>query len=288
MMSAGMTAAVADMKDDARESERQFDMEFGYSDENPIDRHVRLFLTPRKATPSMLDAIRQQAQLEAQEVLIQPKEGVDEEVKAFRPGLLHFHRSHSGASRKGIPSFGRDADSSNSGDESTPFGYGTGVDTPGSAWSEASFEAIKPEDHYSLYGVSKATMATMAVATTFPMALTPISSLAESISSSASIIDRSSYFSTNSSWSTSTSATDSTAKPSRPALGRPRPRANPYPGSMEERANQREADAVAQEGRVMGHFEQEEDEWMNGRTVSERMIAQAGFSSQRGRANLRR
>ena len=287
-MSKGMTAAVADMKDDARESERQFDMEFGYNDENPIDRHVRLFLTPRKATPSMFEAIRQQAQLEAQEVLIQPKEGVDDEEKAFRPGLIQFHRSHSGTSRKGIPSFGRDGESTNSSDDSTPFGYGTGVDTPGSAWSEASFEAIKPEDMYSLYGVTKAVKASMAMATTLPLALTPMTSLTETISTSASIMERSSYFSTCSSWSASTSSTDSTARPPRPALGRPRPRANPYPGSFEKRAKEREADAATHGGRVANYFEQEEEEWLNGRTVSERMIAQAGFTCQTGRAALRR
>ncbi|OCF38915.1 hypothetical protein I317_07293 [Kwoniella heveanensis CBS 569] len=46
-MSAGLTAAMRDLKDDRGGPERKFDAEYGY-DEDPIDRHVRLFLTPRK------------------------------------------------------------------------------------------------------------------------------------------------------------------------------------------------------------------------------------------------
>ncbi|WVF66571.1 hypothetical protein IAT40_001311 [Kwoniella sp. CBS 6097] len=46
-MSAGLTAAMRDLKDDRGGPERKFDAEYGY-DEDPIERHVRLFLTPRK------------------------------------------------------------------------------------------------------------------------------------------------------------------------------------------------------------------------------------------------
>ncbi|WWC67294.1 uncharacterized protein I206_101202 [Kwoniella pini CBS 10737] len=46
-MSAGLTAAMKDLRDDRGGPERKFDVEYGY-DEDPIERHVRLFLTPRK------------------------------------------------------------------------------------------------------------------------------------------------------------------------------------------------------------------------------------------------
>ncbi|WWC90163.1 uncharacterized protein L201_005096 [Kwoniella dendrophila CBS 6074] len=46
-MSVGLNAAMKDLKDDRGGPERKFDVEYGY-DEDPIERHVRLFLTPRK------------------------------------------------------------------------------------------------------------------------------------------------------------------------------------------------------------------------------------------------
>ncbi|WVQ94181.1 hypothetical protein IAU59_001259 [Kwoniella sp. CBS 9459] len=52
-MSAGLTAAMRDLKDDRGGPERKFDAEYGY-DEDPIERHVRLFLTPRKVPESGL------------------------------------------------------------------------------------------------------------------------------------------------------------------------------------------------------------------------------------------
>ncbi|WVQ82923.1 hypothetical protein IAT38_005059 [Cryptococcus sp. DSM 104549] len=49
-MAQGMTAAMRELKDDRGGPERQLDAEYGY-DEDPIERHVKLHLTPRTEPP---------------------------------------------------------------------------------------------------------------------------------------------------------------------------------------------------------------------------------------------
>lgn len=253
-----MTAAMADMHDDTREAERCFDKEFGYADEDPIERHVKLHLTPPKAQLAKHGYKAEQQRLEVEEVLIQPMmENEDSDPPIFRPGLIQFQRTHS-SSRRSLPSFGGSNESASTGETtsnaSTPFGNGT--DTPGSAFSEASFEVIKPEDVYSLYG---------------PRYQSTISA-----SAALGVVgpDRHSHWSTYSSFSTSSTATDSTVRAARPTMGRQRSRQNPY-------AREKEGDL----GKLGAGSMEEDNDWLNGRTVSERMIAQAGISCQRGRAN---
>ena len=285
MMAQGMSAAVADMNDDTREAERSFDKEFGYDDEDPIERHVRMNLTPCRAKSAprhqktmsytefmdMTRAKEEQQQMEVEEVLAHTPPA-EEKTEQFRPGLIHFHRTHSSA-RRGIPSFGSSMDSESRSGSSTPFGDGT--DTPGSEFSEASFEAIKPEDVISLYGKPMPSLPVQGYP--FPRSVPSSDTFGPTTPLKQ---DRSSVISTSSTiTSLSTATTISTAtvvdlRQSRPSLLRPRPRASPYAGSYEGR---QKANGV--------HLQppDEEDAWMEGRTVSERMVLEAGVRCQRGR-----
>jgi hypothetical protein len=255
MMVLHMNHAVADMKDESREAERCFDKEFGYADEDPIERHVKLYLTPPKAqlASSLKAAQERQHRLEVEEVLIEPKMEVEEvdNPAPFRPGLIQFHRTHS-SSRRSLPSFGGSAESGDGMDSNLSTPFGNASDTPGSAWSEESFEAIKPEDRITLYGTADHPSAAFAsLHVTGP--------------------SRASHISTYSSCSATSTATDSTCRPIRPGLARPRSRAGPYArddkdGKLDPTLDSTEA-------------------WLSGRTISERMVAQAGLSCQRGRAN---
>lgn len=300
IMTQGMTAAMADMRDDTREAERCFDKEFGYSDEDPIERHVKLYLTPPKAQMlhvrdigSKYQVAELQRQLEVEEVLIHPQKALDDSTSmdmesdldnppCFRPGLIQFQRTHSGT-RRSLPTFGMlRADSSGeitsgtSGTSGTSTPFGDGMDTPGSAFSEASFEVMKPEDVMSLYGYRYQHQ--------HPHQHSHQLQSFPGISSSSSLdvhVTAPGRISTLSTFSTTSTATDTTipahtgtfSKPVRPAMGRPRSRPNPYA---------RERDTGDPTKLTPGD---EGEEWLNGRTVSEQMIAQAGLISQRGRAN---
>lgn len=168
----------------------------------------------------------------------------EDEPQPFRPTLLHFARTNSSSTRSGIPNFAR-------GDSTVS---DSNCETPGSNWSEASFEAIKSEDYISLYGETRrgddkdrASMVSSASRDTI-VAVTSRSTL------------------------TSTS---------RPSLLRPRPRAHPYPA--EEKVGggrQREVSGGRGTGEML---EVEEEEWMAGRSMSEMMVAQAGIRCQKGR-----
>ena len=301
-MAQGMSAAVADMKDDSRECERQFDVQFGYDDEDPIERHVRLHLTPHKPQegklhPPPLDV--EMGEVEEQLDVTEEEEEEDEDkltgalnqdADAFRPGLIQFHRQHSSKS------IIMRTDSSNS-------NFGSGTSTPMSRFdastpcssvsmrSEASFEAIKADDVLSLYG-RHPSVPSRALYVDSPAPSTPPLPPA----------DRSSITSTtsNSSTATPTSATSTISAISaisagtikhfaRPGLVRPRPRAQPYPGSSETRQRERENSggdpsipAPPPLDDVNG------DEWLAGRTISETMVAKAGLRCQRGRRRAAR
>ncbi|KAK1921202.1 hypothetical protein DB88DRAFT_92921 [Papiliotrema laurentii] len=309
MMAQGMSAAMADMQDDTREAERSFDMEFGYDDEDPIERHVRMHLTPSRVKvvdrrprgvvgqnieETMAQRQQQQQQQQQQPQLHEPEalihtteeqgQEMDEAVdnpKHFRPGLIHFHRTHS-SNRRTMPCFtsftSSDATSNGGSGASTPFG--DEADTPGSMWSEASFEAIKPEDVASLYGLPYPANNSSG-SFVYPF---PASGLSAPFEHGEKPIDRTSILSTSSTCTALSSAstvTDSTCKPSRPPLGRPRPRTGPYPGSVGERQKEREH-AVQ-----IGAIAEDDEAWMEGRTISEQMILQAGVRCQRGRGVFR-
>lgn len=138
MMQRGMSAAVADMNDDTRDIERQFDVEFGYDDEDPIARHVRLHLSPgqKVAVPKVIrpgaqgpsqgvhraevvqgqddrmeglgDSVREASHDEEQQkdaqmvdMLVETQDHQTKhpvQVAPFRPGLIQFHRHHSSSS----------------------------------------------------------------------------------------------------------------------------------------------------------------------------------------------
>lgn len=141
-MRAGMKQAMAELKDEGREPERQFDVEFGYDDEDPIERHVKQFLSPRKADKGRRrrlvdDEDENMSDLEDAEIidLNSPMPDSAKRLGPFQPGLIHFRKSV----RPAAP-FARH-DSGNS----TPGSGGSGL-------SEASFEAIRTEDYVSMYG----------------------------------------------------------------------------------------------------------------------------------------
>lgn len=292
MMAQGMSAAVADMNDDTREAERSFDKEFGYDDEDPIERHMRMSLTPcrikmptREDKPmsytqfmDMTRAKEEKKRMEMEEVLVHEDEDNDmdegESGKNFRPGLIQFHRTHSSA-RRGIPSFGSSMESGSRSGSSTPFGDETG--TPGSEFSEASFEAIKPEDMYSLYGKP-------AAGYPFPRATVShdtFGSVTPPKQDRMSVMSNSSTITSLSTMTAMCTATIVDARQARPSLVRPRPRATPYSGSYEGRQKEKEGAAMLQPPI------DDDDLWMQGRTVSEQMVVQAGVRCQRGRGMQR-
>jgi hypothetical protein len=142
-MAKGMKDAMADLSDRGRDTERQFDIEFGYEDENPMDRHVRMYLTPRKnavgdgkvrSTVQGLDVLVDEA-VEGAMLGGSPESGRTGGAD-FRPGLLNFTKSK----RVSIPAFSRTISEGMD---------GLGMNTPD---SEASFEVIKADDYISLYG----------------------------------------------------------------------------------------------------------------------------------------
>ena len=206
-MRVGMKQAMEELKDEGREPERQFDVEFGYDDEDPIERHVKLHLTPRKMQD--LQDLQEAGHMPmTMEVRVDEDEDMSDEEDAeilsletamdnddddvdvlarsrghFQPGLIQFRRS----TRSSVP-FSRS-------------------DSGGSARSDSSFEAIKADDYISMYGGRD---------------------------------DRASIISSASSTSSS-STTRAAALGSRPSLLRPRPRGHPYPEGGRQREHAGEA-----------------------------------------------
>ncbi|WVR03062.1 hypothetical protein IAU60_000051 [Kwoniella sp. DSM 27419] len=191
-MSAGLTAAMRDLKDDRGGPERKFDAEYGY-DEDPIERHVRLFLTPRKvpenskAMPELglLPATappagymdHRAAQVVRAERLVPStaprplarsapltRTESDQEGHMLAPAPAS-HDDLGGAAeidgmparfRPGLIHFHR-SNSSSLGAPRPPFSrMGSDVSTGSntSMMSEASFEAVRAEDIISMYGSS--------------------------------------------------------------------------------------------------------------------------------------
>ncbi len=254
-MRLGLKTAMAELKDEGREPERQFDVEFGYDDEDPIERHVKLFLTPRRAQDfrGRQNQKRMEAGMDEDENMSDDDDEEEEEAQIidlnspaqpqnlrlgqFQPGLIQFRKSF----RQDAPFIGR-----NDSGGSTPGSGGTGR-------SESSFEAIRSEDYVSMsriYGTN-----------------------------SSSDRDRLSIISTS---TTCSSATVIASKPPglfpRLSLLRPRPRAHPYT----EGGRQREDSAEMVRG-INGGVEESEDDWLAGRSISETMVAKAGLRCQRGR-----
>jgi len=244
-MRLGMQTAMAELKDEGREPERQFDVEFGYDDEDPIERHVKLFLTPHKAQGRKAAADRKKLEAgvdededmsdeEEAEILVLDSP-MGEGSNRFQPGLIHFRRS----ARPAVPVSRSDS----------------GASTPRSTRSEASFQAVKSEDYVSMYGgpgVRDDRLSTV---------------------------------------STSTISSTTTMKPplgSRPSLLRPRPRAHPYPegGRLRELSGEMGRSPSGGAG-AGGGIEESEEESMAGRTISETMVAKAGYRCQRGRTARR-
>ncbi|WRT63239.1 uncharacterized protein IL334_000142 [Kwoniella shivajii] len=182
-MSVGLTAAMRDLKDDRGGPERAFDVEYGY-DEDPIERHVRLFLTPRKvfdkskAVPELGLKPLQRNNIESSSVPPPPKQHYPSMMNAERtipstaPRLVnHDDRGMSDPSSRDKGEYGSIQD------ESAKFRPGlihfhrsnsSSLDPPRPSYSrmdstmstgstvsmmsEASFEAVKAEDIVSMYG----------------------------------------------------------------------------------------------------------------------------------------
>ena len=386
-----MDAAISDMQDDTRQTERQFDIEFGYDDEDPIERHVRLYLTPKKrrASKESADAkasTKNQEQEQAVEeadmlhvdvemdassassagpsmrreaMMVDLTSPVPTPAPAFRPGLLHFQRSSRGSLPSlttSTPSFTRTVSSS-----STPFGFDLervvrcSDDTPGSSFSESSFEAIRTDDWASLYGSAGCERQRQQSMQAEPMDYFGTATYRQSTST---VGDRTSVGST----ATVDAMASMAGSSKRPSLNRPRPRAFPsnaapecLPRSREHtfrsdvadireyspeiRSRQNSADIYSSPTQSAGLYgivtrsrsssenshistltsdssvgtrlrsrhpsddiklaklaalglgpvpiSEEDEEWMSGRTISETMVVQAGFRSQKGRGGVR-
>ena len=238
-----MKQALEELKDEGRDPERQFDVEFGYDDEDPIERHVKLHLTPHKKQdlhklqtghiPNPLEvgvdededmSDEEEAEILSLETAMDDDDAIAGPRVHFQPGLIQFRRS----TRSAVP-FSRS-------------------DSESSARSDSSFEAIKADDYISMYGGRD---------------------------------DRASIISSVS--STSSSAT-TRAVPigARPSLLRPRPRTHPYPEGGRQKEHTGETMRGAHCGG--GGFEEVEEDWLAGRTISETMVAKAGLRCQRGRS----
>ena len=404
----GMNAAISDMQDDTRATERQFDVEFGYDDEDPIERHVRMYLTPNQSREetaakkaiqrrkAQMSPLMEQQQMEDEDMLhVDVKMDTDEgstsvaqllgeqiavdsvepsPARAFRPGLIHFHRSSRGSVPSlttSAPSFIRTDSSS-----STPFGFDTdrmvrcSDDTPESTWSDASFEAIRTDDWASMYGAAGG--AERKRQQSWQAESGDYFGTIKDRQSTSTIGDRTSVGSTDTMVDDMVPMAGSSKRPS---LNRPRPRAFPQsivaPEGIRSRENSGRTDLVADirayspgprsrqssgdiyvsptrssryrqysdniqlSSRLSGlscrsksssdngshvssltgigsgsrsrhpsedmkfantaHLElgpvpmnEEDDEWMSGRTISETMVVQAGFRSQKGRSGLRK
>ncbi|WWD22705.1 hypothetical protein CI109_107198 [Kwoniella shandongensis] len=345
-MTAGLTAAMKDLKDDRGGPERKFDVEYGY-DENPIDRHVMMHLTPRKlperskavpelgllplapttttttSTKKMDNAPQVQVHVRMlgtrQDVFDERFQDADTEMLGsspssrtengmddddndlidqdpvpmrYRPGLIHFHRSNSSSLAR--PSYSR---------MNSNVSTGSNV----SMMSEASFEAVRAEDIVSMYGGASGTKddekmndndndeeqeyigRSSMESTESRETLRPTSSSCDytlrvrsthSSSSSLTFVPPVPITITPAPAVPSPAPVQSQQRQhapslhSRPSLLRPRPRvsaAHPYDNNTDNAGGR----TFSKDGG--------EPEWLAGRTVSERMVAQAGLRCQRQR-----
>ncbi|WWC97537.1 hypothetical protein V866_004421 [Kwoniella sp. B9012] len=311
-MSAGLKEAMKDLKDDRGGPERKFDVEYGY-DEDPIDRHVRLFLTPRRnlenqklqtqgkglpelglfptaTAPQPSKAAQHQNQkIPATEprptpndnMLISSSDTKDQDtLQRFQPGLIHFHRTNSTASSSSSldpprPGFSRMSSSMSSG-------------SAVSILSEASFEAVKAEDIVSMYG-GFATSTSSQKEDPFEYDYQQEEEgLEEDIELEVGLA-RTSIFSTTSTI---------TVKPDYPQTQQQQqynqPRLSPtFAPQQQQRAPtlpsrpslfRKRSRVHPYETPVESPSEMEEPPWLANRTISEQMVAQAGLRVQRQRA----
>lgn len=330
-MAAGMTAAMRELKDDRGRPERKLDVEFGY-DEDPIERHVKLFLTPRTATrpdrprpslshPSAISTIRpvsapsavKSAKLRVTddgygvnvtvdytertghaleesntEMLAASPSTVGQSSASIRdrdsfvPGLIKFHRAHPTSSS--LMPHRPDAWRTDS----------TGS-TASSIASEASFEAIKAEDMVSLYGGGAG------------------------VKRAEGPFDEETYWGDESEWGFSrasmlSTSTNETVRPAKTPKRTPTstvhtssptatlacsllPRAKLSPALYQRLPPRRpgcsqQIGAGSDDGRSadgLGDLSMENDPiWLKERTLSEKMVLQAGLRSQRQRVEIRR
>ncbi|AAW41020.1 hypothetical protein CNBA4430 [Cryptococcus deneoformans B-3501A] len=331
-MAAGMTAAMRELKGDRDGRERKYDVEYGY-DEDPIERHVKLFLTPRTAIrpdrprPSLSHlstsaSIRpvsappavKSAKLrvtddgygvnmtvdDSQRIELAVSDESDTEMLAaspstvgqspvltrerdsFVPGLIKFHRAYPSSSSLMPPR--PDAWRTDS----------TGS-TASSIASEASFEAIKAEDMVSLYGGGGG------------------------VKRAEGPFHEETYWGDESEWgfnraSMLSTSTNETVRPAKTPKRTPTstvhtssptatlacsllPRATLSPAPHQQPPPRRpgcsqQMSAASDDGRSidgLGDLSMENDPvWLKERTLSEKMVLQAGLRSQRQRVEVRR
>ncbi|KAK6904734.1 hypothetical protein I204_06668 [Kwoniella mangroviensis CBS 8886] len=314
-MSAGLKEAMKDLKDDRGGPERKFDVEYGY-DEDPIERHVRLFLTPRRnlenqklkrqgqglpelglfptgTVPQPSKAPQHQNQrIPATEprpscpndnMLISSSDMKDQEtLQRFQPGLIHFHRTNSTASSSSSldpprPGFSRMSSSMSS---------GSGV----SMLSEASFEAVKAEDIVSMYGgfttSSQKEDPFEYDYQSYPETQQEGEGEEEDIELEAGL-GRTSIFSTSSTMTVKPDYIQRQQQYNQPRLSpsivpqqqQRAPTLSSRPSLFRKRSRVHPYETNAESPSGM-----EEPPWLANRTISEQMVAQAGLRVQRQRA----
>lgn len=331
-MAAGMTAAMRELKGDRGGPERKYDVEYGY-DEDPIERHVKLFLTPRTAirpdrprpslsNPSTSASIRPVSappavksgkfhvtddgygvsitvddsqrtelavsdesdteMLAASPSTVGQPSALIQERDSFVPGLIKFHRAYPSSSNlmPPRPDVWR-TDSTGS--------------TASSIASEASFEAIKSEDMVSLYGGGGG------------------------VKRAEGPFDEETYWGNESEWgfnraSMLSTSTNETVRPAKTPKRTPTstvhtssptatlacsllPLATLSPAPYQQPPPRRpgcsqQMGAASDDGRSvdgLGDLSMENDPvWLKERTLSEKMVLQAGLRSQRQRVEIRR
>jgi hypothetical protein len=324
-MTVAWAAALKDLKDDGYPSvaSRRLDPEFGF-DEDPIERHVRQFLSPntkRREMEAKGLGIQVKVDLDVEmggdasmreghrgdrsrskhreEVMMDDIDNhagqdvdVDVEVDvAFHPGLIDFGKpAPTGArlSRPPLPSWLSRTSTTTSLEPNTP--------SSGSTFSDASFEAASNEDYMNMYGRdSDLEMQGQGQGPSGPgpgpSSLTRIKSISSrdrtSIASISTTTSTATIGSTITSLSTSTVTAAGPAavpmsvpisvSPIRPGLARPRPRVRPLrPHPLDGTPTKPSPRRVQEDDSGM-------EEWLDGRTVSETMVAMAGLRCQTGR-----
>jgi hypothetical protein len=216
-------------------------------------------------------------------------EDVDVDV-AFHPGLIDFGKpAPTGArlSRPPLPSWLSRTSTTTSLEPNTP--------GSGSTFSDASFEAASNEDYMNTYGRdSDLEMSGQGQGLSGPgpgpSSLTRIKSISSrdrtSIASISTTTSTATFGSTITSLSTSTVTATGPAipvsvpisiSPIRPGLARPRPRVRPL------RPHPHDGTPTQPSPRLVQEDDSGMEEWLDGRTVSETMVAMAGLRCQTGR-----
>lgn len=322
-MTVAWAAALKDLKDDGYPSvaSRRLDPEFGF-DEDPIERHVRKFLSPNTKRREMEakglgiqvkvdldveiggdgdasmrddhrgDGSRSKGREEVMMDDIDDHAGQDVDVDvAFHPGLIDFGKPPPpGArlSRPPLPSWLSRTSTTTSLEPNTP--------GSGSTFSDASFEAASNEDYINMYGRdSDLEMQGQGHGQSGPIpgpsSLGRIKSISSrdrtSMASISTTTSTATFGSTITSLSTSTVTAAGSAvpvsvpvsiSPIRPGLARPRPRVRPL------RPHPFDGTPTKPSPRHVQEDDSGMEEWLDGRTVSETMVATAGLRCQTGRA----